>query len=260
MRKRIVAVVAALVLLPCVSLVASGASSSTPANSAAPEGQDTPNAVVIALLGDASYSENGAPFVALTETEVYVMAKARPVQSLSVQKTTRFILNQGAVVRTGADSHVDIFLRRTGITVRLQPNTEVKFEKMARDMKDGMPVMETILAVREGSIFTVARSLVPGSTFEIRNTAGRAVVEGGEGNGRYIVTADGTHVTEKGSAVPLKVIGETGITVIGPGMKYSVKQGKVLPVETSEAEKFLIDFDQLDSLADQAFSSEPITK
>ncbi len=220
-----------------------------------PEDSDAPNAVVIALHGSASYSDDGAAFVQLDDKQVYARAKVRSVQSQSLQKTTRFVLGQGTVVRTDGDSHVDLFFRRIGTTVRLQPDSEVKFEKMARHMSNGVPVMETVLAVRAGRIFTVVRSLVPGSTFEIRNEAGRSVVEGG-GAGRYIITADGTHVTEKGSAVPLKVIGESGITVIGPGMKYGANQGKVLPLDSSEAEKFLIDFDEMDSLADRAFGAE----
>lgn len=226
------------------------------AKGAVAEEQDVPNAVLIALRGNGTYARDGTNFLKLDAQQVYRLARFQPGQPRTIFKTSQFVLNQGAVVRTGADSHVDLFFRRIGTTVRLQPDSEVKFEKMARHMSNGVPAMETVLAVRAGRIFTVVRSLVPGSTFEIRNEAGRAVVEGGGGKGRYIITADGTHVTEKGSAVPLKVIGESGITVIGPGMKYSAKEGKVLPLETSAAEQFLIDFDALDSLADQAFAAD----
>jgi hypothetical protein len=226
------------------------------AKGSVPEDQDAPNAVLIALRGNGTYAKDGTNFLKLDVQQVHRVARFKPAQPQTIFKTSQFVLNQGAVVRTGADSHVDLFLRRIGTTVRLQPDSEVKFEKMARHMSNGVPVMETVLAVRAGRIFSVVRAPVPGSTFEIRNEAGRAVVEGGGGKGRYIITADGTHVTEKGSAVPLKVIGESGITVIGPGMKYSAKDGKVLPLETSVAEQFLIDFDMLDSLADRAFAAD----
>lgn len=191
---------------------------------------DVPQALVLSVHGNCEYSDNGATFTALKAGHVF---------------------KQGAVLRTGDKSRTDLFFRRIGTTARLQPGTEIMIEKMSRHMKDGMPVMETLLDLRKGRIFTVVRSLVPGSTFEIRNAAGRSVVEGGGGKGRYIITADGTHVTDKNSAVPLKVIGQTGVTIITPGQKFNSSEGKVFPLATPEAVQLLIDFDELDSLAEQ---------
>lgn len=189
-----------------------------------------PQALVLSEHGKCEYSEDGVHFMRL-----------RPGR----------ILKQGAVVRTGGDSSADLFFRRIGTSVRLQPNTEIKLETLSREMKDGRPVMRTLLDLRSGSIFTVVRSLVPDCTFEIRNQAGRSVVEGGGGKGRYIVTADGTHVTDKDSEVPLKVIGETGVTIVTPGQKFHAKEGKLFPLNPPESVELLIDFDELDSLAEQ---------
>jgi hypothetical protein len=201
------------------------------------ETSDLPQALVLSVHEKCDYSEDGATFTALRAGHVF---------------------KQGAVVRTGEGARTDLFFRRIGTTVRLQPGTEVKLEKMARHMKDGLPVMETLLDLRTGRIFTVVRSLVPGCTFEIRNAAGRSVVEGGGGKGRYIITADGTHVTEKNSVVPLKVIGETGVTVVAPGMKYSAKDGKVFALAAPEAVEMLIDFDELNSLLEQLTQPEEL--
>lgn len=203
------------------------------------ENTTTPQALVLSVHGMCEFSDDGKTFSPLKAGHVF---------------------NQGAVVRTGEDARTDLFFRRIGTTVRLQSGTEVKLEKMERHMKDGMPVMETLLDLRSGRIFTVVRSLVPGSTLEIRNAAGRSVVEGGGGKGRYIITADGTHVTDKNSVVPLKVIGETGVTVIAPGMKYKAKEGKAFAVASSEAVETLIDFDELDSLAEQLGSPAELPK
>jgi hypothetical protein len=189
-----------------------------------------PQALVLSVRGKCDCSEDGTRFLPLRAGH---------------------LLKQGAVLRTGADARADLFFRRIGTTVRLQEGSEVKLEKMARHLKDGKPVMETLLDLRTGRIFTVVRSLVPGSTFEIRNSAGRSVVEGGGGTGRYIITADGTHVTDKNSVVPLKVIRETGITVIEPGQEFNAKEGKVLPVDPHEGVDMLIQIDELDSLAEQ---------
>src|SRR5688572_29559253 len=201
---------------------------------------DVPQAQVLSVHGNCEYSADGATFTPLKAGHVFKQ--------------------QGAVVRTGEGARTDLFFRRIGTTVRLQPGTDVMIEKMTRSRKDGMPVMETLLDLRKGRIFTVVRSLVPGSTFEIRNAAGRSVVEGGGGKGRYIITADGTHVTDKNSAVPLKVIGETGVTVITPGQKFNAKEGKVFPLDTPEAVQLLIDFDELDSLVEESAPPENTPK
>ena len=202
------------------------------------ETSELPQALVLSVHGKCDYSEDGTTFAALEAGRV---------------------VHQGAVLRTGEGARADLFFRRIGTTVRLQPDTEIKIEKMSRHMKDGKPVMETLLDLRTGRIFTAVRSLVPGSTFEIRNAAGRSVVEGG-GKGRYIITADGTHVTDKNSVVPLKFIGETGVTVIAPGQEFRAKDGKLLPLETSKAVETLIAFDELESLAEQLSPSGQLPK
>jgi hypothetical protein len=191
---------------------------------------EMPQAVVISVHGKCEYSENGLSFTEL-----------RP----------HHVLNQGVVLRTGPASRVDVFFRRIGTTVRLQADTEVKLEKMTRSTNAGGAEMQTLLHLRKGRIFTAVRSSVPGSTFEIRNAAGRSVVEGG-GSGRYIITADGTQVADKGSAIPLKVIGDTGITVIEAGQSYRAKEGKMLPVAAPEEVLTMIELDELHALAEDS--------
>ena len=196
-----------------------------------------PQAVVLSARGNCFYSQSGGSFVPL---------KAKQV------------LKEGAVVRIGAESRSDIFFRRIGTSVRLQPGTEMVLEKMQRHLQDGTPVMETLIHLRTGRIFTVVRSFVPGSTFEVRNAAGLAIVEGGGENGRYIITANGTHVADKSSRLPLKVIRETGVTVITPGQTFLAKEGKLLPQAPSEAVLSLIEFDELHTLAEiEAASQSP---
>jgi hypothetical protein len=192
---------------------------------------DEPQAVVLSARGNCDYSEDGVNFVRLKPGRV---------------------LKEGAVLRTAEDSRADIFFRRIGIAVRLQPDTEFKIEKMTRRPNGGSPVMETLLDLRRGRVFTVVRSFITGSTFEVKNRAGRSVIEGGGEKGRYIITADGTHVTDKDSDVPLKLIGETGVTIVKPGQKFLAKEGKLFPLEPPEAVKSLIDFDELRALAEQA--------
>jgi hypothetical protein len=192
-----------------------------------------PSAMVLSVSGQCDYSEDGSTYVKLQ---------------------SRHTLEQGAIVRTGEDARADLFFRRTGTTVRLQKGTEIKLEKMTSTIEDGLPTEHTLLDLRTGRIFTVVRSTVAGSTLEIRNAAGRAVVEG-SGVGRYIITADGTHVTAEGSAVPLKVIGENGITIIAAGQQFDKREGKMLPVSPNSWVKEMIELDEL-----QAASQEPVAQ
>lgn len=236
-------VLALLPFLACASVHAQTAVVTTtqvqPAKVVITETTDEPQALAVSVFGKCLYSEDGSTFVPLKAGHVF---------------------NQGDLVRTGEGARADLFFRRIGTTVRLQSGSEVMLEVMTRDMKDGKPVMKTLLDLRMGRIFTVVRSLVPGSTFEIRNAAGRSVVEGGGGKGRYIITAAGLHVAETGSVVPLKLIGETGVTVIVPGMKYDAKEGKLFALETPEAVASLIEMDEVDALAEELSRAAELPK
>jgi hypothetical protein len=121
---------------------------------------------------------------------------------------------------------------------------------MSLTMKDGLPIVDTLLDLRAGRIFTVVRSTVVGSTLEIRNAAGRSVVQG-SGIGRYIITADGTHVVATGSVIPLKVIGENGITVVAAGQQFDKKDGKVLAASPPLWVKDMIELDELQAVTEQ---------
>ncbi len=219
----------------------------------------TPNAVLMSFQGKCSYSVDGTNFVRVEAKDVFSMRPTSGRAEDSSKARTPLIFTQGMVVRTEEDSRVDLFFRRVGTKVRLQPGSEIRLEKMERHMQGKQPMMDTLVALEKGRIFIAVRSLVIGSTFEIRNAAGRSVVEGG-GRGRYIVTADGTHVTEKGSVAPLKVIGGTGVTLIAPGMQFSGKDGKMLPLEAPQAVKLLIEFDELDSLAEEEAVTDATVK
>jgi hypothetical protein len=189
-----------------------------------------PDAVTLSVHGKCDYSEDGVTFTPFEHGHIF---------------------EQGAFLRTGEDARADLFFRRTGTTVRLQASTEIRLEKMTVTMKEDRPVVDTLLDLRAGRIFTVVRSEIAGSTLEIRNAAGRSVVEG-SGIGRYIITADGTHVAAIGSAIPLKVIGESGITVIAAGQKFTRENGKALPVATSAYVQDLIQLDELQAITEGA--------
>jgi hypothetical protein len=203
-----------------------------------PDNDTQPNAITTSVVGKCEYSDDGVTFTSL--------AKGRAFE-------------QGATVRAGDNARADLFFRRTGTTVRLQAGTEIKLEKMTVTMKDGLPVVNTLLDLRRGRIFTVVRSTVAGSTLEIRNAAGRSMVEG-SGIGRYIITADGTHVAAQGSAIPLKLIRENGITVIAAGQQFDPKEGKTLAVSPPLWVKEMIELDELQAATEDPSSQQPPPK
>ena len=184
--------------------------------------------MTVSLVGKCECSEDGVTFTDL--------AKGR-------------VLHQGAIIRTGDDARTDLFFRRTGTTVRLQAGTEIKIEKMTLTLRDGLPILHTLLDLRKGRIFTVVRSSVAGSTLEIKNAAGRSVVEG-SGVGRYIITADGTHVAAQGSVIPLKVISENGITVVAAGQQFDPRDGQALAASPSDWVKEMIELDELQAMSE----------
>ena len=203
-----------------------GKTPSSPIPSAGTLGQ--PSAMTLSIFGTCEYSDDGVTFAPLAKGH---------------------ICEQGTVIRTGADARTDLFFRRTGTTVRLQAGTEIKIEKMALTTESGLPVVHTLLDLRAGRIFTVVRSAVAGSTLEIRNAAGRSEVEG-SGIGRYIITADGTHVAATGSVMPLKLIRENGITVIAAGEQFDTKEGKTFTAPPTLWVKEMIELDELQAVTE----------
>ena len=191
-----------------------------------------PNAVAVSIHGKCDCSTDGVAFTNLERGHVF---------------------EQGSIIRTGDDGWADLFFWRTGATVRLQAGTEIKFEKMVFGVKDGRPAIDAVMKLRAGKIFTVVRSAQPDSTLEIINAAGRSIVEGSRA-GRYIITADGTHVSDKDSAAPLKLIGENGTTIIGAGEQFTKQQGKTLCAPSALFDQDVAQLDELQAVAGKPLS------
>jgi hypothetical protein len=163
-------------------------------------------------------------------------------------------LQQGAVIRTGDGGRADFYFWRTGATLRLEAGTEVKLEQMVIHVRGGRPVMDIALELRAGKILAVVRPAKTDSTLEIRNAAGRTVVQGSR-VGRYIITADGIDVSVKDSAAPLSLISASGTLSIAAGEQFTKQKGKTLFVPSA---LFVQDLAQLDEL--QAAAQQPLAK
>jgi hypothetical protein len=97
------------------------------------------------------------------------------------------LIPQGATVRTGSSGNTDLFLRRMGATVRVKPDSEVRLDQLEQKA-DQHKELNTVVNVRKGRLFTVIHTNVPGSSLDIKNSAGQSLTDTVAG-GRYIVSA-----------------------------------------------------------------------
>src|SRR6185436_14960421 len=98
-----------------------------------------PQAYVLTVNGKCEYSENGTTFLPLKAGHLF---------------------NEGAVIRTTAGGSTDLFFRRMGTTVRVQPGTEIKLEKMERNAPASNPTMHALVDLRTGRLFSIVRSAI----------------------------------------------------------------------------------------------------
>jgi hypothetical protein len=194
-----------------------------------------PNAVAVSTHGKCDYSKDGVTFTNLESGHIF---------------------EPGDVIRTGEDGLADLCFWRTGATVRLEAGTELKFEKMVFNMKAGRMAVDIVMDLRAGKILAVVRSVEPDSTLEIRHPEGRSVVEGSRA-GRYIITADGTDVTDTNSSSPLRFVGKNGTTFVAPGEQFTQRDGKTPFVPSNSSIQDLAQLDRLQAVAEIPFLTDP---
>jgi hypothetical protein len=93
-------------------------------------------------------------------------------------------LPEHAIIRTGSSGSVDLFVRRMGATVRLQPDTEIVLDRS----KQGSEIT-TSIDVRRGTMLTVVYTAIEGSKFVVRNSASQTL-QGDVVGHRFNVSAD----------------------------------------------------------------------
>jgi hypothetical protein len=142
--------------------------------------------------------------------------------------------------------------------VRLAPESQIKIVKLSLSSDNGFPVVDSLLALPYGRMFTVARALVPGSTLEISDGVGRSLIEAG-GLGSYMITAPRPdYGGDKLTMTPLRVIVQDGTGVIAPGQEYTAKDGAAFSLTPSAWEMTLIHLDELEAEADKALA-QPVS-
>ncbi len=177
---------------------------------------ETGKAVVRSVKGKAQYAEGGA------------------WMALKVGQT----LGQGAQVKTGNDSEVDLFLDQNGPLVRLLENTTLGIDKLCFTPTGADTVIETQLDLKSGKIVGIVKKLAATSKYEVKTPNGVAGIRGTE----YSISATGDVMVVAGSVVVVhvKTDGTVVTQVVGEGEMFDAASGKVRAMtgeEQSEAQR-----------------------
>ena len=152
-------------------------------------------ALVQAVSGKASFSLDGSNWL--------------PLQTGQLLKT-------GAIVKTGAKARADLFLGINGSMLRLDAETELKFNHLAVKISPIEHMAETEMELRSGRLIGNVRKLPMGSSYVIKTPNGKADVKGTV----YDINAEGELIVVSGK---VKYTDNTNgrEVVIASGEKYT---------------------------------------
>ena len=137
-----------------------------------------------------SFSQNNN--VQIGKAEVRAI---RGTAKYATTKTAQFVplkvgtvLRPGAIIQTGPESNVDLFLDKNGPVVRVTSNSTLSLEKLTWMATGAETIIDTQLNLRAGRILGNVRKLAAASKYEITTPTGIAGIRGTE----YDISADGT--------------------------------------------------------------------
>ena len=131
---------------------------------------------VTAIRGSAQYSEGGASWAVL-----------------EVGK----ILKGGAVIKTAADSSVDLYLKQNGPVVRVTADTTLALDKLVFEDTGSDLVIETKLNLTNGRILGTVKKLAKASKYEVQIPSGVVAIRGT----KYDISANGKINIPQGSVL-----------------------------------------------------------
>lgn len=161
-------------------------------------------AVVRAVRGSADYSDGSGSWLPL--------------------KTGR-VLKPGAVIRTSADSQVDLFLDQNGPVVRVTESSQLAIERLSFESTGADTVIDTGLDLRSGRVLGNVKKMAEASKYEVKTPNGVAGIRGTE----YDISADGKVVVLDGSVVVVfvKADGTVITQVVNAGQTFDPATGIV---------------------------------
>jgi len=184
---------------------------------------------LVIMLGAGSASKCNA---AMQPAEVVIQDVIGPA-SYSVGGTWQTLkknmkLSQGTIIKTGADSTVDLMLPSSMTALRLTPNSSLRLDKLNMEAGYGAPITDTAVTLLTGAIAGTQRKLAAPSRFKI-NVAGEvATIVGTE----YFVRADGAvSVTSGTVTLNYNLPGNGGSikVTVSAGFSFDPTTGQVVP-------------------------------
>jgi hypothetical protein len=149
----------------------------------------TGTAVVRTVRGTASYAEQAGEWRPLKQGQV---------------------LRPGAILRTGADSDVRLFLDDNGPDVRLLDSTTLALDRLHIEPTGTDNVIETRLNLTTGTIQGLVRRLAPASRYEVVTPNTVVGVGRTTAQTRYQISANGVTHVESGQMVVVYTNPATG--------------------------------------------------
>ena len=137
-------------------------------------------------------------------------------------------VSQGAIIKTDADSTVDMLLYSSFTALRLTPNSRLRVDTLNKEDGFDMAVTDTTLTLLAGSIAGTQRKLAAPSRFQINVASGTATIVGTE----YVVRADGAVTVTSGTvSLNFNLPGSGGSVkvTVSAGFSFDPATGKVVP-------------------------------
>ncbi len=150
-------------------------------------------------------------------------------------------VSPGVIIKTDADSTVDLMFYSSFTALRLTPNSSLRLDKVNREVGDFfMPVSDTSLTLLTGSIAGTQRKLAPPSRFQINFAGQVATIVGTE----YYVRADGAVSVASGTvSLNYNMPGNGGSVKVDvpAGYSFDPATGKVVPTTSAYLQNIIAD-------------------
>jgi hypothetical protein len=136
------------------------------------------------------------------------------------------MLRTGDVIKTAADTTVDLLLLDSGTAIRVMPDSELHLERL--EVMKGTDATSTRLRLVSGSMIGAQRKLGQASAFEVKTATTTARIVGTE----YLVRADGAVTVLDGSvSLNYNLPGNGGSVKVevAAGFSFNPATGQVVP-------------------------------
>jgi hypothetical protein len=157
-------------------------------------------------------------------------------------------LSAGSILKTEKNSSVNLFFRRIGTIVQVEPNTTLSLDKLDAQYKDGKLIKRTEISLKEGKFYACVRVLIPESKVLVRTSHTTFHVPG-TGMGRFEFNADGSALVGRRSNLTLVATSGLESVSVSPGQFFDPKQTNAVAAAPARFQAFTMNMDALQDTA-----------